>query len=478
MSRAIDVLLGATLMYATLIMAGLDIRSMMGRDKQPGVVPVVGRRDDASSSTLAPAKRGVLPDVFGGKGAAVAAADATAELARVASSAASTAFSSTEPQRVSEAMPGDSAHEWNYQVASTPSECPLHLSTLSIDDVAFGILTSERFLDTRLASQRRTWLRDVRHVVFYSESVIAHLPTVALAPPEGEELVGGGAWKNFPALIDLHRRYPTKKWIFFCDDDTFIFLPNLLRSLSKYSPDRDYYVGLYWTPRIDMEWKEVQIAYASGGAGYAISRSLLARLAPTMPRCHANYTRWAGDIRVGKCIADLNVRITPAVGFHHEGHDKYVWDSSGGGFPYGHLSNRASAAVTSPVTFHHLSVDQIAMYYRMRAAESRGPHGQLYRYDFSRYYLKEYMAYSPAAQHRFRILLGVSVEVAEGAPTAADATGATGRGARPGQINKNWRKDFSDPLYLRALPEESPTDQARFEMVIAKVPAESAFECL
>ena len=44
-------------------------------------------------------------------------------------------------------------------------------STLGIDDVAFGILTSERFLETRLASQQRTWLRHVRHVVFYSESV-------------------------------------------------------------------------------------------------------------------------------------------------------------------------------------------------------------------------------------------------------------------------------------------------------------------
>ena len=58
---------------------------------------------------------------------------------------------------------------------------------------------------------------------------------------------------------------------------------------------------------------------------------------------------------MGKCIADLGVRITPEIGFHHEGHDKYVWDSSGGSFPYGHLSHVASAATMSPVTFHHLA---------------------------------------------------------------------------------------------------------------------------
>ena len=138
---------------------------------------------------------------------------------------------------------------------------------LTIDDIAFGVLTSERFVETRLASQQRTWLRRVRHVVFYSESELRWLPTVALTPPSGEELVGGGAWKNFPALIDLHRRFPQQKWIFFHDDDTYVFIENLLTGLGKYDHNRDFYVGLYWTPRIDMEWKEVQIAYASGGAG-------------------------------------------------------------------------------------------------------------------------------------------------------------------------------------------------------------------
>ena len=106
---------------------------------------------------------------------------------------------------------------------------------LTIDDVAFGVLTSSRFLETRLRSQKNTWLRQVRHVVFYSESAIASLPTVKLTPPTNEQLVGGGAWKNFPALLDLHRQFPTKKWVFFNDDDTYIFIGNLLRTLAKYN---------------------------------------------------------------------------------------------------------------------------------------------------------------------------------------------------------------------------------------------------
>ena len=284
---------------------------------------------------------------------------------------------------------------------------PMRHGVLGVDDVAFGILTSERFVETRLASQIRTWLRRVRHVVFYSESDMRWLPTVKLTPPPAEELVGGGAWKNFPALMDLHHRFPTKKWIFFTDDDTcvaclrlkrlcdvaareptlpvhrrYVFVENLLAAIGKYDHNRDFYVGLYWTPRVDMEWKEVQIAYASGGAGYALSRALLGRLAPRMLGCHSNYTRWAGDVRVGKCAADVGVRVTPGVGFHHEAHDKYNWDSSGGSFPYGHMTQTASAAVQAPATFHHLTVDQIATYNRMQIAEHRGPHGELFRYDF------------------------------------------------------------------------------------------------
>ena len=74
---------------------------------------------------------------------------------------------------------------------------------------------------------------------------------------------------------------------------------------------------------------------------------------------------------------------------------RYQWDMSGGGYPYGHLSNRASASVTSPVTFHHLAVDSFELYNRMQFAQQRGPHGEVYRYDFSRWFLKEYIATSP-----------------------------------------------------------------------------------
>ena len=68
---------------------------------------------------------------------------------------------------------------------------------------------------------------------------------------------------------------------------------NLMNTLGNYQHDADFYIGLYWTPRVDMEWREVQIAYASGGAGYALTRAMLAKLAP-LRLCRPRYFCVAG----------------------------------------------------------------------------------------------------------------------------------------------------------------------------------------
>ncbi|KAL1522778.1 hypothetical protein AB1Y20_017750 [Prymnesium parvum] len=273
--RAVHMMVGATLMYALLMGLGMWRVEPRGRSRPFG-----------SRSTPV-----IIPDLTSANGSVL-----SPHWSLDAIRAKTWKFQTPTPRRCSQATPG---------------------THLTIDDVAFGILTSNRFVETRLRSQKNTWLRQVRHVVFYSESDIAWLPAVGLKPPPGEQLVGGGAWKNFPALMDLHQRFPHQKWIFFNDDDTYVFVRNLLRTLNNYDPNKDYYIGLYWTPRIDMEWKEVQLAYASGGAGYALSHHMMRRLAPLMPSCHGNYTRWAGDVRVGKCIVDLGVKITPEL-FHRQ----------------------------------------------------------------------------------------------------------------------------------------------------------------
>ena len=205
LKRLVDVMFGATVMYATLIVTGLSVHTVSDKVSGNGIVPLVGRTDSEEAATPEE-MRGVLDSIrLGGRGSAQV-------------------DSSEESSSKNDYVPQDMllTSQCSFMTPPGPSACPEPPEALHIDDVAFGVLTSERFLDTRLASQRRTWLRSVRHVVFYSETVVANLPTVALSPPKNEQLVGGGAWKNFPALMDLHRRYPTKKWVFFNDDDTCV----------------------------------------------------------------------------------------------------------------------------------------------------------------------------------------------------------------------------------------------------------------
>ena len=209
LKRLVDVMFGATVMYATLIVTGLSVHTVSDKVSGNGIVPLVGRTDSEEAATPEE-MRGVLDSIRpGGRGSAQA--DSSEE-------------SSSKNDYVHQDMllEHGMTSQSSFVTPTGPSACPEPPEALHIDDIAFGVLTSERFLDTRLASQRRTWLRSVRHVVFYSETVVANLPTVALSPPENEQLVGGGAWKNFPALMDLHRRYPTKKWVFFNDDDTCV----------------------------------------------------------------------------------------------------------------------------------------------------------------------------------------------------------------------------------------------------------------
>lgn len=85
---------------------------------------------------------------------------------------------------------------------------------LGVNDIAFGILTSDRYVDTRLHAQQLTWIRFVRHVVFYSERSVPSVPTVTVGPSSHEKLVGTGAWKDLPALKDMYKRFATLEWFF------------------------------------------------------------------------------------------------------------------------------------------------------------------------------------------------------------------------------------------------------------------------
>ncbi|CAB3363182.1 Hypothetical predicted protein [Cloeon dipterum] len=83
-----------------------------------------------------------------------------------------------------------------------------------------------------------------------------------------------------------------KKWFCHFDDDNYVNIPKLLSTLGKYSPQEDWYLGRpsIRTPLeildrekkklVDGKRENIKFWFATGGAGFCISRALALKMSP------------------------------------------------------------------------------------------------------------------------------------------------------------------------------------------------------
>ncbi|KAI3642444.1 hypothetical protein MP228_011999 [Amoeboaphelidium protococcarum] len=103
------------------------------------------------------------------------------------------------------------------------------------------------------------------------------------------------------------------KWFFKVDDDTFVLIPNLVKSLRQYQDPMKtpYLVGRQIKSRDDEP-----VPLASGGAGYLFSSQMLNMFASNMSRCdEINGARadesWGEDVLLSWCLYyHYNVTLT------------------------------------------------------------------------------------------------------------------------------------------------------------------------
>ena len=299
--------------------------------------------------------------------------------------------------------------------------------------IVYSVLTGDKMHETRVAQVQRTWARHIDRsssLVFFSDHDDLAVPTVRLSPPGGEELHTTGAWRNLPALRHLHdhrERFGCFEWVFFVDDDAYVFPRNLERRLAARTaswgvgPSQAEYLGVYHTPRVDLEWRDARahIAYAHGGAGYLLSWPMLQKLRPGIDKCHEAYTGWAGDLRVGKCIS-IATGSSQAVehfrGLHPEPPEHYVWEDAA---TVERLQKRGmkyhtSAERWAPISFHHLSAEGGAALDRMHLVVDADDQGRVWEYDFSAAAFGEHRFADPAPsgeRREHRLLFGFRIEV-------------------------------------------------------------------
>ncbi|EAY19066.1 hypothetical protein TVAG_247450 [Trichomonas vaginalis G3] len=108
----------------------------------------------------------------------------------------------------------------------------------------------------------------------------------------------------------FYRMNTSKKWYFFCDDDSYPVMRNLYRVLTEYDPNEKKVLGHFycsWSKVVyGVEDEDKCLLFAQGGAGVAISNAYFKVIAPYLTGCNNNFTdrNYAGSMRFAKCSED------------------------------------------------------------------------------------------------------------------------------------------------------------------------------
>ncbi|GMH07394.1 hypothetical protein Nepgr_009234 [Nepenthes gracilis] len=188
------------------------------------------------------------------------------------------------------------------------------------------------------------------------------------------------------------------RWYIMADDDTILFVKNLVEILARYDHRKYFYIGE--NSECILSNMDNSFNMAFGGAGYALSYPLVEALAKNMEVCIKRYpTLFGSDHMLQACIADLGVALTHEKGFHQID-------------LHGDISGFLSAHPQSPfISLHHLdTVDPLfpfmnrsqSLSHLMKAADA----------DQSRL-LQQTICYQHQQNWSFSIAWGYSVQIYE-----------------------------------------------------------------
>ncbi|XVF19301.1 hypothetical protein REPUB_Repub11eG0098600 [Reevesia pubescens] len=125
------------------------------------------------------------------------------------------------------------------------------------------------------------------------------------------------AVRLFRSILETFRLGDDKnvRWYVMGDDDTIFFVHNLVEVLGKYDHTKYYYIGM--SSEAVKSNSDFSFNMAYGGAGYALSNSLVQVLVPVIDDCIERYPYLhVSDQLLSLCLADLGVDLTTEMGFH------------------------------------------------------------------------------------------------------------------------------------------------------------------
>lgn len=196
-------------------------------------------------------------------------------------------------------------------------------------------------------------VRDWENNNYYVES--ANLPADDEGPPGGWRL---DKYKFLPLIEHAGTNWPNAKWYLYTEDDTYMFLPNVLRYLSTFDHRESHWLGGVG--------QKYGTTFAHGGSGFALSRAAWEQSFGRGGNLVKKYQSFVdeaccGDYALGKVLNDFGVKF----GENH-GDEKWSWGFNG--LPHWKIEFSRENWCRPVLTWHHAHNRDIAMYHQLETS--------------------------------------------------------------------------------------------------------------
>ena len=218
--------------------------------------------------------------------------------------------------------------------------------------ICYIISTCDKYLDSRVKYQMETFLKDLQSEDIYyltSKPNIEKRQFGWNCMDDSQNIT----WKYIHFIYNMN--ISDYDWYIFIDDDTFVFQQNLENLLKQYNQNDYYYIG----KELD-HIKNKFCLYMSGGAGYAISKALYAKIYIYLRNIGINEAyyflinnkeQFCDDLCIGLWINDIEKRDRIKVNqFNHDGF---------------HIdAHKNDAEIADAITFHKVITLEQYEYYQ------------------------------------------------------------------------------------------------------------------
>ncbi|XP_056263997.1 beta-1,3-N-acetylglucosaminyltransferase lunatic fringe [Pseudoliparis swirei] len=204
---------------------------------------------------------------------------------------------------------------------------------IGANDVFIAVKTTKKFHQSRLNLLLDTWIsRNVQQTYIFTDGedaelkkkIGSHAINTNCSAAHSRQALSCKMAVEYDKFIESG-----KKWFCHVDDDNYVNVRTLVKHLSQYPHTQDMYIGkpsldrpIEATERLgDNKMKPVNFWFATGGAGFCVSRGLALKMSPWASGGHfmntAEKIRLPDDCTVGYIIESvLGVPLTRSNLFH------------------------------------------------------------------------------------------------------------------------------------------------------------------